>query len=278
MSLAESSALLDRAPERADSDRYGPHLAAMSAPPESPRRLDPFPEDWERALAVVAHPDDMEYGTSAAVARWTAQGKSVAYCLLTAGEAGIDTLDPEQAGPVRKEEQRAACAAVGVTELEFLGFPDGVLEYGIPLRRAIAAVIRRHRPEIVITGNFRDTFGPGAFNMADHIVAGQATLDAARDAGNRWVFRDLLGKGLEPWNGVRLVAAGGSPQATHGVDIGEHFDAGVESLMAHRAYFESFGANAPDPEEMLEGFARLAGAQLGVRLATSFEVYPLQFL
>jgi len=250
----------------------------MTTPPESPRLLEPFPEDWQRALAVVAHPDDMEYGTSAAVARWTAQGKSVAYCLLTSGEAGIDNLEPEQAGPVRKEEQRAACAAVGVTDLEFLGFPDGVLEYGLPLRRAIAAVIRRHRPEVVITGNFRDTFGPGALNMADHIVAGQATLDAARDAGNRWVFRDLLAEGLEPWNGVRLVAAGGSPQATHAVDIGDYFEAGVESLRAHKAYFDSFGENAPDMAEMLEGFARMAGSQLGVPLATSFEVYPLQLL
>lgn len=252
-------------------------MTTPSPSPETPKLL-PFPEDWERALAVVAHPDDMEYGASSAVARWTAQGKQVAYCLLTSGEAGIDNLDPEQAGPVRKEEQRAACAAVGVSELEFLGFQDGVLEYGLALRRAIAEVIRRHRPEVIITGNFRDTFGPGALNMADHIVTGQATLDAARDAGNRWVFRDLLKEGLEPWNGVRLVAASGSPQATHGVDIGEHFDAGVESLKAHRLYFESFGESAPDMEEMLEGFARMAGSQLGVPLATSFEVYPLQLL
>ncbi len=92
------------------------------------------------------------------------------------------------------------------------------------------------------------------------------------------LFRDLLAQGLEPWNSVRLVAAGGSPQATHAVDIGEYFDAGVESLKAHRAYLDAFGENAPDPEEMLEGFARMAGAQLGVRLATSFEIYPLQFL
>ncbi len=221
---------------------------------------------------------DEHHGWSASGDDAVQQRASVAYCLVTSGEAGIDGLDPEQAGPVRKEEQRAACAAVGVSEPEFLGFPDGVLEYGLPLRKAIAAVIRRHRPEIVITGNFRDTFGPGALNMADHIVTGQATLDAARDAGNRWVFRDLLGQGLEPWNGVRLVAASGSPQATHAVDIGHYFDAGVESLRAHRAYLEAFGDNAPDPEEMLEGFARMAGAQLGVKLAISFEVYPLRFL
>lgn len=250
----------------------------MTTPAQAPPPLEPFPEDWERGLAIVAHPDDMEYGTSAAVARWTAQGKSVAYCLLTSGEAGIDSVEPERAGPLREEEQRAACAAVGVTDLEFLGFPDGVLEYGLPMRRAIAAAIRRHRPEIVITGNFRDSFGPGMLNMADHMVTGEAVLDAARDAGNRWVFRELLDEGLEPWNGVRLIAAGGSPQATHAVDIEDYFAAGVESLKAHKLYFESFGDNHPDVEEMLEGFARMAGSRIGVKLATSFEVYPLMFL
>ena len=249
----------------------------MTTPPQPPPPLEPFPEDWDRALAIVAHPDDMEYGTAAAVARWTAQGKSVAYCLLTSGEAGIDGMAPEEAGPIREEEQRAACAAVGVTELEFLGFPDGVLEYGLPLRRAISAVIRRHRPDIVITGNFRDTFGPGVLNMADHLVTGKAVLDGARDAANRWVFRDLLDEGLEPWNGVRMVAAGGSPQPTHAVDIEDYFAAGVTSLKAHKLYFESFGDNHPDVEEMLEGFARMGGSRMGVKLATMFEVYPLGF-
>jgi len=241
-------------------------------------RLKPVREDWQRALVVVAHPDDMEFGASAAVARWTDQGKHIAYCMVTSGEAGIDGMSPDDCRVVREAEQRESCRIVGVDEVEFLGLPDGVLEYGLPMRRAISAVIRRHRPEIVITGNLRDSFGPGMLNMADHIVTGQAVLDAARDAGNRWVFRELLDDGLEPWNGVRLVAAGGSPQATHGVDIGDYFAAGVESLKAHKLYFEAFGDNTPDMEEMLEGFARMAGAQLGVKLATSFEVYPLQFL
>lgn len=246
--------------------------------PELPPLLPAVPEDWDRALAVVAHPDDMEYGASAAVARWTAQGKTVSYCLLTRGEAGIDTLPPEQAAPLRSAEQRMACAAVGVTDLEFLDLPDGMLVYDLELRRRIAAVIRRTRPQVVITGNLRETFAPGVLNMADHIVCGRATLDAARDAGNRWVFRDLLEDGLEPWNGVRLVLAGGSPEPTHGVDIDGHLDAAVESLRAHRAYLEAFGGNAPDPEEMLEGMARQGGPRMGVPFATLFEAYPLTLL
>ena len=96
-----------------------------------------MPTDWSTCLAIVPHPDDMEYGASAAVAAWTDAGKTVAYLLVTRGEAGIDDLDPAEAAPLRAAEQRAACDAVGVETLEFLDFPDGTLESGLPLRRAI---------------------------------------------------------------------------------------------------------------------------------------------
>jgi LmbE family N-acetylglucosaminyl deacetylase len=240
--------------------------------------LEPLDEDWSRALVVVAHPDDMEYGGAAATARWVQQGKYVAYSLITSGEAGIDGIAPEECAPLREVEQRAACAAVGVSEVEFLGFPDGMLEYGLPLRHAIAASIRRHRPEIVITTNFRETYGGVMLNQADHVAGGRATLDAARDAGNRWVFRDLLAAGLEPWSGVRQVWAAGSPDAKHAVDVTETFPAGLDSLRAHAAYLAGLGPDAPDPAEMLEGLARQTGTQLGVPMAASFEVFPLQLL
>ena len=240
--------------------------------------LEPLDEDWDRALVVVAHPDDMEYGGAAATARWVKQGKHVAYTLITSGEAGIDGIAPEECAPLREAEQRAACAAVGVTEVEFLGFPDGMLEYGLPLRHAIAASIRRQRPDIVITTNFRETYGGVMLNQADHIAGGRATLDAARDAGNRWVFRDLMAAGLEPWSGVRAVWAGGSPDARHAVDVTDTFDVGLTSLRAHALYLNGLGADAPDPAEMLEGLARQIGTQLGVPMASSFEVFQLQLL
>ena len=240
--------------------------------------LEPLDEDWERALVVVAHPDDMEYGGAAATARWVKQGKQVAYTLITSGEAGIDGIAPEECAPLREAEQRAACAAVGVTDVEFLGFPDGMLEYGLPLRHAIAASIRRHRPHIVITTNFRETYGGIMLNQADHIAGGRATLDAARDAGNRWVFRDLMAAGLEPWPEVRAVWAVGSPEAGHAVDVTDTFEAGLASLRAHATYLNGLGPGAPDPAEMLEGFARQTGTQLGVPMASAFEVFPLQLL
>ena len=171
----------------------------MGDPPE----LLPFPEDWSRALAVVAHPDDLEYGTASAVAKWTDQGKWVGYVLATSGEAGIDGLAPAEAGPLRESEEIASAAVVGVDSVEFLGLADGTLTYGLDLRREIAAAIRRHRPELVLSINFHFSWGGPSVNMADHRVLGEALLDATRDAGNRWVFTDLLDEGLEPWSGGR---------------------------------------------------------------------------
>ena len=193
----------------------------------------------------------MRSSTASAIARWTAQGKRVSYCLVTSGEAGIDGLAPGEAWAVRQEEQHTAAAAVGVDTVEFLGFQDGVLEYGLPLRRALATVIRQRRPEIVITNNLRDTFAAeerggdrDPLNHADHIVTGRAIIDAVRDAGNRWVFTDLVAAGLEPWGGVRQLWVANSPLARHAVDVTVSFDRGVASLEAHRAYID--GLNRPD--------------------------------
>ncbi|HET6878487.1 MAG TPA: PIG-L deacetylase family protein [Jatrophihabitans sp.] len=229
-------------------------------------------ESWTTGLALVAHPDDLEYGTAAAVARWTSQGKRIAYCLATSGEAGIDGLSPEECAPLREQEERESAHIVGVDEVEFLGFPDGMLEYGLPLRRAISRAVRQHRPEVVITGNYHDTWGPGALNQADHIALGRAALDGVRDAGNRWVFRDLLDEGLEPWS-VSTVLVANSPLATHAVDVSDHFETGVASLNAHAAYLRGLGSSAmAEPREFLESIARQSGTRLGARFAVAFEV------
>jgi LmbE family N-acetylglucosaminyl deacetylase len=240
-----------------------------------PEPMEPLPEDWERMLCVVAHPDDMEFGAAAAVARWTGQGKHVGYVMVTSGEAGIDAMTPDEARAVREAEQVASAQVVGVDVVEFMGLPDGILEYGVPLRRAIAEQVRTHRPDVVVTGNFRDTWGGRNLNQADHIAVGRAVLDAVRDAGNRWVFPEQLGDGLEPWGGVRAVWAFGSPQSGHAVDTTDTFDAGVASLEAHAAYIDGLGWEDFDPREFLEGMARGTGQRLGVAFAAPFEVFPM---
>lgn len=137
--------------------------------------------DLRRVLCVVAHPDDMEYGGSAAVARWTAQGAEVSYLLLTAGEAGMRSRDPEEAAEIRAEEQRRACELVGVSDLVILDLPDGTLEASLEARRQIARRIRQLRPEVVLTQTWELQVGWG-LNHADHRATGLATLDAVRDA------------------------------------------------------------------------------------------------
>lgn len=242
---------------------------------DAPDSFTPVDESWDRALCVVAHPDDLEFGAAAAVARWTDQGKTVVYAMVTCGEAGIDGLSPEECRTVREAEQVESARIVGVDVVEFLGQPDGVLEYGVGLRKVICAAVRRHQPEIVITNNLRATWGGQSLNQADHIAVGKATLDAVRDAGNRWVFHDQVADGLQPWGGVRQVWAASSPDSRHAVDTTATFERGVASLEAHRAYIDGLGWENFDAREFLEGGARPSGARLGVPMATSFEVFSM---
>lgn len=228
-------------------------------------------DDFRTVLCVVAHPDDVEYGTSSAVAKWTAQGVEVAYLLLTRGEAGMPN-PPEETARLRRTEQEAACAAVGVTSLEVLEHPDGVLQPSLELRRDIARAIRRHRPDVVVTGSWEVEFVAG-LNQADHRVAGMACLDAIRDADNRWVFPELVGdEGLEPWR-VRWLLVSGHSEPTHGVDVsGEPLARGVASLEAHRAYLAAIEGH-PEPATLLPVVAATGGQRLGVEHAVLFRAW-----
>lgn len=238
--------------------------------------LKAFPDDFNTVLAIVAHPDDLEFGASSAIAKWTDAGKSVAYVLVTSGEAGIDGMTPEECGPIREAEELASAEIVGVTSVEFLGYTDGVVEYGLDLRRDLARCIRAHRPDLVITGN-RHAAWPGGvgFNMADHRHVGLAVLDAARDAGNRWIFPELIEEGFEPWNGVRRVALAASPLATHAVDITGYLDRGIASLEAHAKYMSALGPEWPPADMFLTGRALEAGPRLGVEHAVIFELVDM---
>ena len=234
--------------------------------------LPPFGETIERVLVVVAHPDDAEYGTSAAVATWTSAGVDVAYLLLTAGEAGM-RRPPEEAGPLRAEEQQHACAAVGVKRLSILDFPDGTLEYSLSLREAIAREIRRFRPDVVVGGSGElDT--PWGYDHADHRAAGLATIDAVRDADNRWVFPQLLRDGLEPW-GPKWLFVVGSSHPTHHVAVSEDArDRAVSSLAAHVAYLADLPRH-PAPADLVDGILTGGGQASGVPRAVVFGVRKL---
>lgn len=233
--------------------------------------LTEFAPQAERILCVVAHPDDIEYGTSGAIAKWTDEGATATYFLLTSGEAGIDTMPPEQCAPVREAEERASAAVVGVDEVVFAGHPDGNVVYGLDLRRDIAREIRRRRPQVVMTLTHAERFGNGFPNQADHRAVGLATLDAVADAGNRWIFPELIDEGLEPWH-VRYLAVSAATTPTHYVDVSDTFERAVASLEEHRAYLDALSDDYPTPRELLSGFLAEAGRQVGVEYALTLDV------
>ena len=237
-------------------------------------KLAPLDENWERALAVVAHPDDLEYGAASAVARWTSQDKYVGYLLATRGEAGIDSMPPAEVGPLREQEEIASAGMVGVQDVEFLDYTDGVIEYGLPLRRDIVRSVRKQRPDLLITLNFELTWGGTILNMADHRWLGLAVLDAARDAGNRWIFPELLEEELQPWGGVKKVLVAGSANPTHGVDVTDYLDRGIASLQAHQAYLENLSGEF-NPESFLRNNAAATGQRCGCKYAVAFEVITI---
>ncbi|MFZ2527062.1 MAG: PIG-L deacetylase family protein [Rhodococcus sp. (in: high G+C Gram-positive bacteria)] len=235
--------------------------------------MEAIPEDWERGLVIAAHPDDIEYGAAAAVARWTGQGKDIRYTLATSGEAGIAGLPPSECGPLREAEERESARIVGVEHVEFLGHRDGTLVAGPELRRDIAAAIRRNRPHLVVTGNFGLTWFPGFLNSADHRALGVSVLDAVADAANEWIFPELTEQGLEPWPGVRWVAVN-TTAPTHAVDVTDTVEIAVASLSAHRRYLEAL-SDAPVEEQARAQVTRASGPLpgFGAAHAAGFELY-----
>lgn len=221
----------------------------------------------ERVLAIVAHPDDIEYGAAAAVAVWTAAGCDCRYLLATRGEAGIDGMQPPEAARVREEEQRASAAVVGVDVVDFLDYPDGTIEYGLALRKDLAEAIRRHKPDTVLLFNHRESWGPGARNSADHRSVGAAALDAVADAGNRWIF-----PGSEP-HAAKTVLVAGSPEATHALDVSAGVDRAIQSLSKHEAYLKGLGDHPMSDPQFLRGFLETAGVKVGVPAALAVEVW-----
>ena len=226
----------------------------------------------ERALVVVAHPDDVDFGSAGTVAAWVDEGLEVTYCLLTDGDAGgFDPTVPREEIPrMRREEQRRAAAAVGVTDLVFLGHPDGYLQLTLELRRDIARVIRQKRPHRAIVQRPDFDYGRIAVSHPDHLVAGQAALAAIYpDARNPFAFPELLrDEGLEAWEvaDTWVQAANG---ATDWVDVTDTFDRKMAALAAH----VSQTAHLQDLERVLRTSLTLQAERAGLpkgRLAEGY--------
>lgn len=248
-------------------------MNANPAPQESTALPHLDYSGWKHVLCIVAHPDDLEYGTSAVVATWVNAGIEVTYLLLTAGEAGMQR-PPEEAGPLRAHEQREACATVGAQHLIILDHPDGMLTYGVELRRDIARVVRQVQPDAVVTASWSEE-AYGGLNQADHRVAGLVVIDGVRDADNTWVFRELAEKeGLPKWH-TRALLVAGHDAPTHAVPVSaDSVDAAVRSLQAHAAYLADLPGH-PKPEEFIPAILADGGRSAGCDHAGLFRVFDL---
>ena len=231
-------------------------------------------EQISRVLVISAHPDDVDFGAAGTVALWTDAGLDVSYCIVTNGDAGGSDRSVSRAEmvPIRQAEQTAAAKQVGVHDLHFLGYPDGLVEPTIGLRRDLARVIRLLRPERVVCPSPERNYVRLGVSHPDHRAVGSAALDAVYpDSRNPFAFPELLNEEkLEPWT-VREVWISGSQAPTHYIDITETFGRKVAALRSHASQIS-------DPaglEQILRGWLGKTAEQGGLpsgRLAEVFQV------
>ncbi len=226
----------------------------------------------KRALVVVAHPDDVDFGTAGTIAYLTNHGVDVAYCLVTSGDAGGDdsTHTREERSAIREAEQTAAAKEVGVTNLTFLRWPDGQVEATLALRREIARVIRVHRPDLVITQSPERNYERIRASHPDHMATGEATLQAVYpDARNPHAFPELVGEGFLPHTVVEVWLSAFA--ATMVVDITKTFDQKFAALSRHVSQL----GDADAVKTMLKSWSRDTAKRAGMKkgkLAEGFRV------
>ena len=190
-------------------------------------------------LVVVAHPDDIDFGTAGTIARLTEAGSTVTYALVTSGEAGApEDLPREEVAAIRQAEQTEAAAKVGVHDVRFLGGRDGHLEPNLELRKVISRVIREVKPALVITQNPQRRWESAYASHPDHLAVGEATMAAVYpDARNPHAHTELLDDGLEPHT-VPEVWIGGLEPLDVFIDITDVIDKKIAALSCHASQLE----------------------------------------
>jgi LmbE family N-acetylglucosaminyl deacetylase len=223
------------------------------------------PEPLDRVMVIAAHPDDPEFGCAGTVVKWAQAGKKITYVLLTSGDKGSHDPDlrPGRLAAMREEEQRAAAQELGVEQVIFLRYPDGLLENTLDLRRQLSSIIRQHQPHVVLT---IDPWRPYQLHP-DHRVAGQVALDAIYAAREWYVFPEQLMGDVEPWR-VKEVYLFWTDNADYWEDISLSIDTRISALARHAS---QVGLDTEKLAERIRKRASVAGEEPGYEYAEGFK-------
>lgn len=235
------------------------------------------PKPPKSAMAIHAHPDDQEFTIAGTLAKWARAGCEIVTVCITSGDAGSnDRMDPtmtrEELARMREEEQRHACAVLGVRHVEFLHYADGTLQPTIELRRDLTRLIRKYKPEVVICGDPTVRFyGNSYLNHPDHRAAADAALDAVfPSAGTKFIFPELRDEGYEPHQ-VKKVFIHGSEKPDTFIDIGATIETKIAALKEHKSQLGDW-----DPGEMIKEWAKEEGKPRGLEFAEAYRVMILK--
>ncbi len=223
------------------------------------------------ALGIAAHPDDLDYGMSGTVAKWAAEGTDVYYLILTNGNKGSAdrSISPAALTATRRAEQQAAAKVLGVKDVLFCDYDDGMLEVTMDVKRDIARIIRTVRPEVVMTMDPSVLYSAdqGFINHPDHRAAGQATLDAVFPLARDYMsFPELLrDEGLEPHNVSTLLLLNFNLH-NYVVNISDTIEQKMTALAAHTSQMPDL----PATQARMRQRAALAGTAAGAEYAEEF--------
>lgn len=221
-----------------------------------------IPNIPQRAMVIMAHPDDPEFFSGGLIALWCAAGTELTYLILTNGNKGSDDpeLTPEKLVIIRQAEQHAAAEVLGVKRVIFFDEPDGELQSTLSLRQRVVAEIRRYQPEAVITLDPARFFALGQhINHADHRAAGEVAIDAIFPAArNRMYHPELLAEGLQP-HAVKEVYLAGTNQANRWVEISGVFETKLKAIGCHTSQIkepEAVFKRVTDRHRMVDQYGR----------------------